>query len=140
MAERRWRWLTGGFGLCLVIVQLVTLAAGLRADAAITLAAPPADGPFHDTWRRTDGPVAGGAASRTWMWGPQAITGVLREPYLEAPGGLRDVQYFDKSRMEITNPSADRSSPWYVTNGLLVVELVTGQVQIGHATFQRFEP
>jgi hypothetical protein len=42
---------------------------------------------------------------------------VLQEPYADAPGGKRAVLYFDKTRMEITNPEADPSSPWYVTNG-----------------------
>src|SRR5690606_19891001 len=55
-------------------------------------------------------------------------------------GGTREVQYFDKSRMEITNPGGDPSSPWYVTNGLLVVELVTGKLQLGDATFEQHNP
>jgi hypothetical protein len=29
--------------------------------------------------------------------------------------------------MEITKPDADKSSPWYVSNGLLVVKMVTGR-------------
>ena len=41
------------------------------------------------------------------------------------------VQYFDKSRMEINNPNGDKSSPFYVTNGLLTVELISGQMQVG---------
>jgi hypothetical protein len=50
------------------------------------------------------------------------------------------VQYFDKARMEITHPDADPSSIWYVTNGLLVVELVTGRMQTGDARFVQREP
>jgi hypothetical protein len=50
------------------------------------------------------------------------------------------VQYFDKTRMEVTNPEADRSSPWYVTNGLLVVELMTGRMQVGDNTFEEWWP
>jgi uncharacterized protein YkwD len=140
VAVLRWRFLLGGVGFGLVLLQFVSLVAGWRGDAPVALAAPPADGPIHDTWRRTDGPVAAGLVSRTWMWGPAAISDVLPEPYAESPGGMRDVQYFDKSRMEITVPGADRSSPWYVTNGLLVVELVTGRVQTGHAQFEQYEP
>ncbi|MEZ4569678.1 MAG: hypothetical protein R2849_04990 [Thermomicrobiales bacterium] len=41
------------------------------------------------------------------------------------------VQYYDKARMEITNPGSDSDSIWYVTNGLLVVKLVTGKMQVG---------
>ena len=41
------------------------------------------------------------------------------------------MQYFDKARMEINDPKADPSSPWYVTNGLLTVELVSGVIDGG---------
>ena len=58
----------------------------------------------------------------------------------ESPEACRTVQYYDKSRMEITDPEADPTSPWYVTNGLLVVELMTGQVQTGHNTFESHNP
>ncbi len=74
------------------------------------------------------------------MWGPEPLSQPLREPYGEAPGGVRLVQYFDKTRMEITNPAGDRSSPWYVTNGLLAKELVTGKLQLGDAAFQSYAP
>jgi len=139
VAVRRWRVVLGSLGLGLVLLQFVSLAAGWRDGHAVASTTPPADGPIHDTWRRTDGPVASGAVQRTWMWGPAAISEVVQEPYAESPGGLRDVQYFDKSRMEITVPGADRSSAWYVTNGLLVVEMVTGRVQRGHTQFETFE-
>ena len=80
------------------------------------------------TWERTDRPVAEGRAVRTWMWGPDPFTEPIQEPYAESPNGMRVVQYFDKSRMEITHPGGDQSSVWYVTNGLLVNELMTGQI------------
>src|SRR5690606_32600889 len=54
---------------------------------------------FAATWRRTDGPVYGGEAQRTWMWGPEPLTPLLMEPYAESPDGQRQVQYFDKARM-----------------------------------------
>ena len=95
----------------------------------------PADA-FARTWARTDQPVATGAVSRTWMWGPEPF-GAGYEPYVESPGGQRAVIYLDKSRMEVTNPYGDQSSPWYVTNGLLVGEMVTGLLQAGD---QKFEP
>jgi hypothetical protein len=74
------------------------------------------------------------------MWGPEGNTGLLVEPYAESPGGERTVQYFDKSRMEITHPDGDPISIWYVTNGLLVVELITGQMQMGDNLFEQREP
>jgi len=50
------------------------------------------------------------------------------------------VQYFDKSRMEINNPQGDRSQPFFVTNGLLTVEMISGFIQLGDADFVRFHP
>jgi hypothetical protein len=89
---------------------------------------------FAQAWARADGPVAGGTGDRGWTWGPAGFA-TLREPYAQSPGGTRLVQYFDKARMEINNPQADPSSPFYVTNGLLVVELISGRVQVGDQAF-----
>jgi hypothetical protein len=102
--------------------------------------APIAGSHFGHTWARTDFAVAAGAANRTWMWGPEAVTPPLREPYAESPGGTRLVQYFDKTRMEITDPSGDPSEPWFVTNGLLAKELVTGELQLGEESFEQYQP
>lgn len=100
----------------------------------------PANNAFFRTWERTERPVSDRAANRTWMWGPVAVTGAITEPYLEAPGGYREVQYFDKTRMEINNPLADPDSLWYVTNGLLAKELITGRVQVGNLSHVDTEP
>ena len=94
---------------------------------------------FQRTWRRTDQPVADLSASRTWMWGPASNTDVVSEEYLEAPVGMRQVQYFDKARME-DNSWRTSEPPWDVTNGLLVVELITGQLQLGDASFESRQP
>src|SRR5262245_39903137 len=54
------------------------------------------------------------------VWGPLATArDGQQEPYKEAPGGKRLVQYFDKARME----QMDAKAP--VTTGLLTVELKT---------------
>ena len=119
----------------LAAISLLGLIMALVAPgpaAAITFDQPA----FLDRWTYTDQPVAEGAVSRTWIWGPGPIAGGINEPYAESPGGMRRVQYFDKSRMEITDPNADQSSIWYVTNGLLVVEMVTGQLQVGDNSFE----
>ncbi len=92
------------------------------------------------TWDRTDQPVDSGQASRTWMWGNELTTQVIAEEYAESPAGRRAVWYFDKARMEVTNPDGDPQSEWYVTNGLLVVEMVTGELQIGDQAFESREP
>ncbi len=100
----------------------------------------PSDPAFQRTWERTDKPVADAAAVRTWMWGPQANTQVVLETYDEAPNGQRSVQYYDKSRMEITNPNVDPNSIWFVTNGLLATELITGRMQLGDNRFEDRAP
>lgn len=70
------------------------------------------------------------------FWGPLPLAhDGQQEPYVEAPGGQRLVQYFDKARMELTN-----STTGVVTNGLLANELITGRLQAGDATFQQFPP
>jgi hypothetical protein len=128
--------------LCWMIVGFVLLAGGIGAlDATYrTSAAAFADPAFARTWARTDGPVSSGAVTRTWIWGPEPRTGALIEPYRDAPGGMRLVQYFDKSRMELTNPQADPTNPFYVTNGLLATEMLTGNVQLGDAFFETHAP
>lgn len=120
------------------IIPLVALVLTLSGTPA--LAVSPANEPFGRTWARTDQPVAEGQVNRTWMWGPAAFTELMNEPYSETPGAERVVQYFDKSRMEITDPESDPNSIWHVTNGLLVVEMVTGRIQTGEARFEDAQP
>src|SRR6185436_18588144 len=74
----------------------------------------------------------------SYIWGPGFITTL--EPYKEAPNGWRVVRYYDKSRMEVTNPSLPReNNPYFVTNGLLVQEMVSGRLQLGDNTFRQLE-
>jgi hypothetical protein len=98
--------------------------------------------PFRAVWSRTDLPVAEevlGAQPRTWVWGPEPITGAFHEPYAEGVGGSRLVHYYDKSRMEINDPDAPPSRS-AVTNGLLVVEMITGEIQVGDNSFEVSTP
>lgn len=95
---------------------------------------------FNNVWNRTDKQVASGQLSRTWLWGPGPFSQGLTEEYAEAPGGTRLVQYFDKSRMELTNPAGDKNSPYYVTNGLIAKELMSGQMQVGNNAFHNRQP
>ncbi|HCG29987.1 MAG TPA: hypothetical protein DEU95_09675, partial [Chloroflexi bacterium] len=123
----------------LMIVDLLAGCAEVGCSFAYWVEPPnPADA-FSRTWARTDAPVAAGIVSRTWMWGPKPFDARF-EPYVESPGGQRAVAYFDKSRMEVTNPYGDQNSPWYVTNGLLVGEMVTGLLQTGDAKFEPRNP
>jgi hypothetical protein len=90
---------------------------------------------FEDRWERTDRPVEEGAIDRTWMWGPGPHSDTLLEAYADSDDGVRQVQYFDKSRMELNDPTSDPGDLWQVTNGLLVVEMVEGRIQTGDNEF-----
>lgn len=87
---------------------------------------------FDALWQRTDGGSGG-----SWVWGPRPWM-ERYEPYVEAPGGSRLVRYYDKTRMELTRPGENTAAPWYVTNGLLVMEMVRGVPQLGD-TANRYE-
>lgn len=95
--------------------------------------------PFYVLWRRSDLPIANGQVSRSWLWGPQPILDTT-EPWAESPGGNRQVEYYDKGRMEISDPTFPRPNPAHVTSGLLVREMVTGQVQTGASSFDNRTP
>lgn len=70
------------------------------------------------------------------FWGPLTLArDPQTEPYVEAVGSMRQVQYFDKARMELNNPSTNA-----VTNGLLATELITGRLQRGDNTFDQGTP
>ena len=111
--------------LALTLAQLVALPANAQS---------PGNDMFQRTWERTDQPVASESAERVLIWGPAANTGLLEEPYADAPGGKRIVQYYDKGRME-ANDFRMTTSPWDVTSGLLVVEMAQGWYQIGDDEF-----
>jgi hypothetical protein len=104
----------------------------------------PSDGAYasqaiRSLWARSDMPVAGGLARRSWVWGPEPVTAGFHERYSDSPDSLRMVQYFDKSRMEVNDLNA-APGPWYVTNGLLVEELIAGSVQVGSQSFEPCQP
>ncbi|HUS15602.1 MAG TPA: hypothetical protein VM536_11375 [Chloroflexia bacterium] len=123
-------WL-GGLTLMLTLV-------GQAAPAGAQVAGF-ADPAFQRTWERTDKPVADAKANRSWFWGPSPGFSI-QEPYKQGAGGTRLVQYFDKTRMEINNPGGNQNDPFYVTNGLLAVELMTGRMQTGDADFEQHCP
>lgn len=95
-----------------------------------------ADPAVQALWWTTDGPVARGEVTRSWLWGPDAWLGT-REPSAEAPDGLRQVYYLDKARVEV-NVAADGST--LVTAGLLVRDMIAGRVQVGLDEFVETEP
>lgn len=122
------------------LAEAATLACcALIVLSAIAVAQDDGD-PMLQNWQRTDQPVLSGTVNRTWMWGPPSAAYPAWEQYADAPGDTRKVIYFDKARMEITDPGSDRSDAWYVTNGLLVVELMSGRLQLGDNTFDTRSP
>jgi hypothetical protein len=98
-----------------------------------------ADVAFQRVWQRNDAPIVEQRVSRSWMWGPQGRMARI-ENYTQVQGGRRQVQYFDKGRMEINNPQGKRSAPWFVTSGLLVVEMISGRMQLGDDAFAQGSP
>ena len=90
------------------------------------------DASILKVWERPDLPVYRQINSRSYTWGP-VMFDQKREPYAESPGGARMVYYFDKSRMEINRPGGplDVNDQFYVTNGLLPIELMSGKLSLG---------
>ncbi len=115
------RPLVVGLVCCVALAAAFRFTAGAPA-APVTFAA----SVFGATWSATDEAVASGAVGRAWLWGPAPTSPGIAEQYQEAPGGTRLVQYFDKARMELTDPVSGA-----VTTGLLTRELVTGRIQVG---------
>ncbi|HEY7908909.1 MAG TPA: hypothetical protein VIC60_08530 [Thermomicrobiales bacterium] len=106
--------------MAVTAIALVTLSTGAQAASGY------ADPAFKTQWQ------AGEAVTQNF-WGPlETAKEGQQEPYKEASGGQRLVQYFDKGRMELTNGA--------VTNGLLATEIIKGQVQVGDNAFQPLAP
>src|SRR5215212_492456 len=122
-----------------LMLTLALLAAGFAGPVGPAAAAAQTDPAFQRVWERSDKPVTEGRAARSWTWGPNPID-TRMEPYKEAPGSQRLVQYYDKARMEINNPNGDRGNPFFVTNGRLVVEMVSGRIQTGDNQYETGVP
>src|SRR5690348_2139881 len=125
--SRRLRRYTAWSFLAVMALFGAAMAAWVAAPAsAATSFANPA---FQAQWQA-------GEAITPNFWGPLSLAREgQQEPYVEAPGGQRLVQYFDKARMELTNPATG-----VVTNGLLATELITGRLQVGDNAFQTLSP
>ncbi len=109
-----------GLLVCVVIAGII---GGGSVGAAADFAAPV----FRFQWESVE-------LNTPNFWGPLANASPgIQEPYVEAAGGKRLVQYFDKARMELAGPNA-------VTNGLLTVELKTGKMQVGDNAFEQRLP
>lgn len=125
-----------GFHAAFLLAASIFLAAGALLYAGAQAQAPKfANTSFEALWNRTDGLVASGDVKRPWIWGPTPGQS-LQEPFAGLPGNSHLVQFFDKGRMEINDPTVDPDDPFYVTNGRLAIELISGQVQTGLNTFE----
>lgn len=111
------------------------------SSAALQLPEGLADAPpaVQRVWWSTDAAVWLETKDRSWLWGPD-IWATLEEPYAESPGGQRTVYYLDKARLEITDQGGDPTSPWFVTSGLLVRDMILGAAQVGDNAFQPIGP
>jgi hypothetical protein len=122
--RRRAAFLAGTVALGLLLALVIPFV----AQGADQFASPA----FQQQWSSVEAVIPN-------FWGPLATarngqTEQYAEGMLNGQPGVRLVQYFDKARMEQTSP--DRP----VTNGLLTVELKTGQLQIGDNSFQPLNP
>ncbi len=120
-------------------VAAISLTALTSFAPSVARAEDFSDNAFRRLWATTDADVAAGKVSRGLFWGPAPFAHTS-EAYQDAPGGQRKVQYFDKSRMEINNPGGNPNDRFYVTNGLLTVELVTGKLQVADNTSLNRKP
>lgn len=123
----------GGVAIALIAVAVLISSTVFAQSPEI------GDAAFERLWNRQDRPVSMGQSDRSWTWGPAPISELLDEKYIQGVDGTRRVQYFDKSRMEINDPNADPGSQWYVTNGLLPIEMMTGKVQTGNDFNSEFD-
>jgi hypothetical protein len=129
--------LTAAMMLPVLMMTGSTFAAPSLVPASASVKVPTnfADDAFKNVWMRTDSLVDNGSVKRSYFWGP--VPGfTTSEAYAEGPNGKHLVQYFDKSRMEINNPNGDKSNPFYVTNGLLTLDLIYGRVQTGNDKYE----
>jgi hypothetical protein len=108
-----------------VLLLITATTSWLGVSAASGFASPA----FQQQWNSVEGTIPN-------FWGPLSTArDGQAEPYLEGSyngqTGQRLVQYFDKARMEQTTPTSG------VSNGLLTVELKSGNLQLGDNSFQQ---
>ncbi|HEX8598412.1 MAG TPA: hypothetical protein VF952_07840 [Chloroflexia bacterium] len=112
--------------LALLVSSAAAYATPLQQEGGAFAAAE-----FQKLWRRTDELVLHNQIRRGYFWGPGPLTDPLVEQWIGAPDNNKiQVQYFDKSRMEIFNPAGDKNNRFYITNGLLADELIRGRIRL----------
>lgn len=115
----------------LVLALMVVLVAVPSGHSLAADALPALPTPVQRTFDRTDKAVLENKPGASWVWGPRIQDST--EDYKESPGGKRQVYYFEKGRLEINDPAKNPNDKYYVTSGLLLREMITGQFQTGDA-------
>jgi hypothetical protein len=111
-------------GRAIVLLVLIGILHAFFSVLSVRAASSFAHPAFQQQWSAVEDEIPN-------FWGPlQTARDGQNEPYADAPGGQRLVQYFDKARMELTDPNTGA-----VTNGLLTVELKSGNLQLGDSSF-----
>jgi hypothetical protein len=121
-----------------VVLSLLVLMAGVATPTpqlarAQSKTFASANEGFAYQWDYSDRAVADGTVARTWLWGPAPLGPARPErmagssPRGPAPADYHLVQYFDKARMEFNGKES------IVTNGRLVIEMMSGSIQTGLA-------
>jgi outer membrane protein assembly factor BamB len=122
-----------------IFAALCAMALILPLMTMVAQAADPTFGNelIKNRWIEQDRLVGSAGVTRPYTWGPSVPEApvAIMEPYNSSPGGMRQVQYFDKARMEINNPANG-----IVTAGLAVKELVSGLRQDGDTKFTQLAP
>lgn len=124
---RRGRYLIWS-GMVLVVTTMATVFAPLATQSASRFA----NTAFETQWQTLERSIPNFYGPLSTAFDPST------EPYMEGiyngQSGVRLVQYFDKARLEQITP--DRR----ITSGLLTVELKSGNLQLGNATFAQYPP
>jgi hypothetical protein len=110
------------------LVCSLVLMASVTAPAPQPVGAQPitfGDLAFARQWNYSDRAVSEHRVTRSWLWGPASLGPA-------APAESHLVQYFDKARMEFNAQAG------IVTNGRLVVEMMSGSIQTSLAGNEYF--
>jgi hypothetical protein len=96
------------------------------------------DPAFARQWNYSDKAVSEHKVTRSWLWGPPLLPGRNERLIGSLARGTTTsadyhfVQYFDKARMEFN------AKEGIVTNGRLVVEMMSGDIQMGLKSNEHF--
>lgn len=117
--------------IIMALVMLLGCNLIVEPVAALAQANPDQVASFRKLWSRTDDLVFDGIVSRSWVWGPKALSYDYKDLYRfdsKDKPQERAFRHYDKGRMEI-DPRAPQDSKWYIRGSTLVKELVLGRIQ-----------